>query len=61
MISLKLNDMLYKNPTMDLSYLISFSNSDKANPKTGLFILFSSIKIPCCFSEIARAKVGFTC
>ncbi|MBJ7882013.1 hypothetical protein [Gelidibacter salicanalis] len=35
-----------ENPTKDLPYLISYSNGINTGSKIGLFILYSSIKIP---------------
>jgi len=61
MISLKLKDILCENSTMDLAYLISFSNKINDKSKIMLFILYSTVKIPSQFYDILKNRVVFTC
>ena len=56
MISIKLNDMLYENPMIDLSYLISFNNSDDTRSKIELSFFIPLLKSPVVFPKLLELR-----
>ena len=56
MISIKLNDMLYENPMIDLSYLISFNNSDDTRSKIELSFFIPLLKSRVVFPKLLELR-----